>query len=48
VQLQQLWKSNVLRFEINDENMRDLATLADKYIIEALSKDLQVHSPLLI
>jgi len=30
------------RFEINDENMRNLAHISDKYIIEALRKDLEV------
>jgi hypothetical protein len=30
------------RFEINDENLQDLARLADKYFIESLHNDLRV------
>jgi hypothetical protein len=33
-----------IRFEINDENMRDLAHLSDKYIIDALQRDIRVSS----
>ena len=32
------------RFEISDANMRDLAHLSDKYIIDALQKDIRVSS----
>ena len=31
-----------IRFEINDGNMKDLAHLSDKYIIDALQKDIRV------
>jgi hypothetical protein len=33
-----------LRFQISDENMPDLANLADKYFIESLQKDIRVPS----
>ena len=36
-----------LRFEINDDNVRELTRLSDKYIIEALQKDLRVKYYLL-
>ena len=31
------------RFEINEENMRDLAYMADKYIIDSLYNDVHVY-----
>lgn len=34
---------NHFSFQINDSNMKDLAHLADKYIIDSLHKDLEVH-----
>src|SRR5271154_4650844 len=30
-------------FEINENNVRDLACLSDKYMIEALRRDIRVH-----
>jgi len=32
----------LLSFEINDDNMRDLACLSDKYIINSLQNDVRV------
>ena len=32
------------RFEITEENYKDLAILSDKYFISALRKDVRVHS----
>jgi hypothetical protein len=36
-------KANFLRFEINRKNMRELAHLSDKYIIESLRNDIRVR-----
>jgi hypothetical protein len=36
-------EANFLRFEITRKNMRELAQLSDKYIIDSLRKDIRVR-----